>query len=217
MKELKPLRPLYKVLYHILLAVAEVLVRLVYPIRTIGRENLPKGSFVLASNHLHAIDAMFVVLARGFGKKMLVMGKEELFAINPLLNFFWKVAGAFPVRRGTGDRAALEEAIVEVQEGRGLLIFPEGTRTKDGNLGRMKSGAFVVAMQTGADIIPCRIWYKSGEKVKPFHRVTVIFGKPMSMEELGLTGEYGAAKLRQAKHLFSARLEELYAENSDKL
>ncbi|MDL2325296.1 hypothetical protein LJC61_09180, partial [Ruminococcaceae bacterium OttesenSCG-928-A16] len=87
MKTLKPLQPLYKVLYFIVLALGEVLVRLVYPVRTIGRKNLQKGSFVLAPNHLHAIDPMFVVLARGFGKKMLIMGKEELFTINPLLNF----------------------------------------------------------------------------------------------------------------------------------
>lgn len=217
MKTLKPLRTIYKILYYILICLAQILVRIVYPVRAIGRENLQKGGFVLAPNHLHAIDAMFVILARGFGKKMLVMGKEELFGKNKLLDFFWNIAGAFPVNRGKGDKVALNEAIEDVKSGRGLLIFPEGTRSKDGNLGKMKSGAFVVAMQTEADIIPCRIWYKSGEKVKPFHRITVIFGKPITLEELGLTGEYSAAKLRGAKQMFTQRLEELYQENKEKL
>lgn len=217
MKTLKPLRPLYKVLYYVLVGLAMMLVRIMYPIRVIGRKNLPKGGFVLACNHLHAIDPMFVVLGRGFGKKMLIMGKEELFGKNPLLDFFWNMAGAFPIHRGVGDRSVVNSAVEAVQAGRGLLIFPEGTRSKDGNLGRLKSGAFVVAMDAGVDMVPCRIWYKSGEKVKPFHRVTVVFGKPITMKEMGLEGEYSASKLRGAKQMFAARIEELYTSNIEKL
>ena len=95
-----------------------------------------------------------------------------------------------------------------MRRGRGLLIFPEGTRAKDGTLGRLKSGAFVVAMQAGADMIPCRIRYAAGGP-KPFRRITVHFGPPVSMEEMGLEGEYNLHKLRDAKKLFAARLEEL--------
>lgn len=213
---MRALRPLYKVLYYILLVIGEVLVRLLYPIRALGKENLPKGGFVLAPNHLSAIDPLFVIAARGFGKKMLVMGKEELFQINGLLNFFWAIAGCFPVDRGTGDRSAVEEAVTEVKKGRGLLIFPEGTRSKDGNLGRLKSGAFVVAMEAGVPMVPCRVWYKAGCP-KPFRRTTIVFGKPFTLEELGLVGEYSPKKLREAKRLFAERLEEIYEQNEHRL
>lgn len=217
-KVLKPLRAIYKVLYYVLFTVAWFLVRILFPIRVIGRENLKKDNFVLAPNHVNALDPLFVVLARGFAKKMLIMGKGELFEKNIFLDFFLNVAGAFPVHRGSGDKAALEDAIVEVEQGRGLLIFPEGTRSKDGKLGKVKSGAFVVAMQSKSDITPCYIWYKcGGQKIKPFHRVTVIFGKPLSMQRLGLAGEYSPAKLREAKRIYTEQLEELYAKNIERL
>lgn len=213
MKQLKPLRPLYLVLYHIVAVLAMVLVRIVYPIRVLGRQNLPQNSgFVLAPNHLRAIDPLFVLLARGFGKKMMIMGKRELFNINGLLNFFWNVAGVFPVERGIGDKGAIDEAIQEVKMGRGLLIFPEGTRSKTGELGRLKSGAFVVAMQAAAPVVPCRIWYKAGAP-KPFRRITVVFGRPLAPGELGLVGAYNAKKLRGAKHLFAQKMEALDTQN----
>ena len=73
----------------------------------------------------------------------------------------------------------------EVREGRGALVFPEGTRTKDGNLGKLKSGAFVIAAEAGVDMIPCRIIYKGG-KMRVFGRCTVVFGKPIPAEKLKL-------------------------------
>lgn len=207
MKKLRALKPLYKGLYYVIFAIAMVVVRIVYPIKAIGRENLVQGrGFVLAPNHLFAIDPMYVLLARGFGKKMLIMGKEELFEINGLLNFFWAIAGAFPVERGTGDRSAVNTAIEEVKAGRGLLIFPEGTRSKTGEMGRLKSGAFVVAMEAGADIVPCHICYKAGSP-KPFRRITVSFGAPLPPSQLGLVGEHNAAKLREAKKILAEQID----------
>ncbi len=244
MKRLKAVQPLYLFLYQFFLLIGMVLVRLLYPVRTVGRENIalatrcaeaqpseaappyvsstvgkapsrgktPGQGFVLCPNHLSAIDPLFVVLARGFGKKMLIMGKEELFRINPLLNFFWCIAGAFPVHRGKGDTAAIEEAVEEVRAGRGLLIFPEGTRSKDGNLGRLKSGAFVVAMEANACLVPCHITYAAG-RPKAFRRITVTFGPPASLSELGLAGLAGQrvpAALREAKHRFADQMQALY-------
>ena len=93
----------------------------------------------------------------------------------------------------------------EVKKGRGLLIFPEGTRSKDGKLRTLKSGAFVVAMEAGVNMVPTAIHYKGG-KPRPFHRITVAFGPEVTLEEMGLTGEYSVAKLRQAKELFTSRM-----------
>ncbi len=213
---MKCAKPLYKVLYYIAYILLGWAVKLLFPLRVFGRENLPMGGFVLAPNHLHAIDPVYILLARGFAKKMLVMGKDELFRINPLLNICWDILGAFPVERGAGDRKLLDAAVAEVAKGRGMLIFPEGTRSKDGNLGRLKSGAFVVAWQAGVPLVPCHIRYSAG-KPKVFRRIGVVFGKPVFPGELGLEGPYNARALRGAKQQFTAALETLGAEYEERL
>ena len=128
------------------------------------------------------------------------------------IGFFGHV-GVFPVARGRGDRSVLDGAIESVRGGRGMLIFPEGTRNKEGpGLLPLKSGAFVVAAAAGADIVPCRIIYKGGHQ-HLFCTVTVIFGQPIPIESLDLGGEHSASKLREAKKVLAGRLEELYEQN----
>lgn len=208
---MKSLRPLYLALYYPILVLAQLLARLFFPVKAYGREHLPRQGYVLAPNHIAAIDPFFVLLARGFKKKMIIMGKEELFQINGLLNFFWNIAGAFPVDRGTGNRRAVDEAVEAVRGGRGLLLFPEGTRSKDGALGRLKSGAFVVAQEAGAAMIPCVIWYAAG-RPKIFRRTHVAFGPPLPQLEMGPAGERSAKKLREAKTLYAQKLKEIKEE-----
>lgn len=214
---MKPLKPFYKAIYYVLLVLLQGLIRLVFRIKVNGRENLVTGSgYVLGPNHISAIDPLFVLAARGIKPKMLIMGKEELFDKNPFLNFFWAVAGVFPIDRGTGDRDTVEHAMDQVRNGCGLLIFPEGTRSKSGSLGRVKSGAFVVAMEAGVPIIPCRIQYKAG-RAKVFTGVTVSFGKPLSIEEMGLDGEYSIKKIKHAKQLYIERLESLGEQHAKRI
>ena len=88
----------------------------------------------------------------------------------------------------------------------------EGTRTKDGNLGKLKSGAFVIAAEAGVDMIPCRIIYKGG-KMRVFGRCTVVFGKPIPAEKLKLGEPRSAARLRECKALLAEELEKLLEEN----
>ncbi|WP_367925828.1 lysophospholipid acyltransferase family protein [uncultured Ruthenibacterium sp.] len=200
-------------LYCIIVPLAWVIWHVAFRIKVIGRENLIRDrGFVLAPNHLSALDPVFVVLARFWGPKMLVMGKEELFHINPFFTWFFRRVGVVPVHRGKGDTAVVDQAIECVRNGQGLLIFPEGTRSKDGNLGKLKSGAFVVAAQAGVDMIPCRIIYKGG-KLKLFGRCTVVFGSPIPAEQLELGEPRSASKLRACKQLLAQRLEELLEQN----
>lgn len=215
---MKQTKFIYNALYYFIFVFLGTIVRLLYPIRVLGKKNLIKGGepFVLGPNHIRAIDPMYVLLGRGIAKKMLVMSKVELFGRNKFLDFFWKIVGAFPVDRGTGNKDVLAQFAAEVQKGRGLLLFPEGTRSKDGNLGKLKSGAFVVAWQAGCSMIPCRIWYSKG-KPKLFRRITVMFGKPITLQELGLTGEYSVKKIREAKRVYTKALEDLYEEYKDRL
>ena len=219
---LKPLRPVWLASYYVAYMLLVWLVRILWPLRVYGRQHLPKsGGYVLAPAHVQAIDPMFVLVGRGYGrvKEAMIMAKEELFGKSSVIDFLWGIFGAFPVKRGSGNQALIRAVEEEVQSGRSLLIFPEGTRTSGGNdgvLGRLKSGAFVVARQAGVPIVPCRIRYRAGA-FKMFRRVTVVYGPPVSLEELGLPEEYSPRDIREAKRVFAGKLEALFAEYKDRM
>ncbi|MEG2500219.1 MAG: lysophospholipid acyltransferase family protein [Oscillospiraceae bacterium] len=199
--------------YCFIVTLACIAWHIIFRIKVIGKENLIKDrGFVLCPNHISAIDPVFIVIARFWGKRMLIMGKEELFNISPIISWMFRHVGVIPVQRGKGDSGAVDTAIEKVKGGQGLLIFPEGTRTKDGNLGRLKSGAFVVAAAANVDVIPCRIIYKGG-KMRFFCKCTIIFGKPIPAERFALGEPRSAARLRECKELLANELETLLQEN----
>ncbi|MDO5602068.1 MAG: lysophospholipid acyltransferase family protein [Oscillospiraceae bacterium] len=201
--------------YCIMVPLAWLVWHLAFRIKVVGRENIVRDRpVVIICNHLSAIDPVFLILARFWGKRMIILAKEELFQ-KPFPRWFLLHVGVIPIGRGKGDTGTIDKVIAEVKGGRTALIFPEGTRSKDGSLQRLKSGAFVVAQQAGADILPARIIYRGG-KMRVFHRATVVFGKCIPLEELGLTGEeHSAAVLRGAKARVTAELEKLLEENRE--
>lgn len=184
-----------------------------FRIRVIGRENLPKeGGFVLAPNHISAIDPVFVVIARFWGKRLLIMAKEEILQVNPVFTWMFRHVGVVGIERGRGDVNVVDELIGDVQKGQGLLIFPEGTRSKTGQVGKVKSGAFVIASAAGVPMVPCRIIYEPG-RMKVFCRVRVCFGTPIPAEELYLGETKSASALRKNKALLTDAWQRLYDEN----
>ena len=200
--------------YCIIVPLAWIVWHFIFRIRVVGRENLIReGNFIIAPNHISAIDPVFIVLALFWGKRMIILGQEEIFEINPVISWMFRHVGVVPVHRGKGDTAAVEKAIDYVRDGGGALIFPEGTRTKDGNLGRLKSGVFVIASRAHAPIIPCRIIYRGG-KPRFWRRCTVVFGKPIPADKLAMGENYSMARLRECKKLLETELERLLAENS---
>ena len=181
--------------------------------RVIGRENLPKeGGFVLAPNHISAIDPVFVVIARFWGKRLLIMAKEEILQVNPVFTWMFRHVGVVGIERGRGDVNVVDELIGDVQKGQGLLIFPEGTRSKTGQVGKVKSGAFVIASAAGVPMVPCRIIYEPG-RMKVFCRVRVCFGAPLPAEELYPGETERASALRNNKALLTDAWQRLYDEN----
>ena len=154
-------------LYPIFLAGAWVIFHLFFRVQVIGRENLKKiqsPGFILAPTHISAIDPVFIAIARFWGKKMVVFGKKELFEINPFVTWFLKQCGCMMVRGTKDEMETLEYTIAECKKGRGLLLFPEGTREKEGKLIQPKSGLFVVAAEAGTDVIPCRVLYDTPKR-----------------------------------------------------
>lgn len=87
-----------------------------------------------------------------------------------------------------------------LQAGKTLLIFPEGTREKDGKLLPPKSGLFVIAAEAGVDVVPCRILYDTPDgKMHLFCRVRVIYGEPMPAAQFAMEGRRDTKKLRANK------------------
>ena len=133
---------------------------IVYRITVIGEENIPKekGGYIIASNHVSNNDPPVVGIT--FKGKYTFMAKEELFHKNPIFTWLITKLGAFPVKRGAKDGAqAIQKALESLKNGRIFVIFPEGTRSKDGELGRAKSGVTLVAAQAKAPVVPVFIKY----------------------------------------------------------
>ena len=117
-----------------------------------GAENVPlKGPLVVASNHLN--DADPGALAWGIPRPLRFMAKVELFRI-PGLRQFLLAYGAFPVRRGEADLSALRTAGEVVKAGQALVIFPEGTRSRTGDLLPFKAMPFGLAIAAGVPVVP---------------------------------------------------------------
>ena len=206
-------------IYLFCFSVCMVAFRIIFSYRSYNKEILRRyitngRPFVVVANHLSMLDPIFIAMAYGYGPKFSIMGKAELFR-NPVLAWFFRQLGGFPVERGTGDTAALDKAIADVKNGQGMIIFPEGTRGNGDEMLRMKSGAFMVAAATGADIIPVRIIYPtSTRKLKLFGKVVVKVGQPLLAEDLNMV-EGGKRALRAAKTTVKESLEALLKEYND--
>ena len=117
-----------------------------------GRENIPaEGPVVIAANHLSLLDPP--VLGAAATRKVHFMAKSELFK-PAWFGALIRKLGAFPVRRGAMDRDAIKTGLTILKENKVLAVFPEGTRSKTGELGRAGGGAFMMAVERKATIVP---------------------------------------------------------------
>ena len=190
------------VLYYILVPLAWLVWHLGFRIRVEGRENLKKvqtGGYILAPTHVSAIDPVFVAITR-WGRRMVVFAKKELFEINPVLSWFFRSCGAVCVRGTRDEVTVIQDTVEACKQGKTLLIFPEGTREKEGKLLPPKSGLFVIAAQAGVDVVPCRIHYDTPDgRMHLFCRVRVIYGEPMPAEQFAMESRRDTKKLRANK------------------
>jgi len=146
-------------------------------------ENIPRqGGVIIASNHISYYDPPFVSVSTP--REVHFMAKRELFSI-PILGFIIRKLNAFPVSRGKYDRQALEAAIEVLKKGEALIVFPEGTRSRNkGEFLSPKAGIGVLAREGEVPIVPTYI-SGSDELTKiffSFRRVRVTFGPPISRE-----------------------------------
>lgn len=167
--------------YRFCRALVYPFVRVLWRVKFENVEAMPKtGGVVLCSNHISALDPIFLGIA--LKRQVYYMGKQELFN-NKLLAKFFRALGAFAVNRGKGDKAALDTGTSIIDEGHVMGIFPEGTRSKTGELLRAKSGTLLIASRANAPILVAAIKTKD-QKVRLFRPVTVRFGKILTPDEL---------------------------------
>lgn len=111
--------------YRFAYVLAWPFIRLFCPFRLVGLEKLPEGGAVLCANHSNAMDPILIALSLPRDVNMVIMAKDQLFRI-PLLGPILRALGAFPVKRGLSDMAAIKTAMKSLMEGRRLLVFPRG-------------------------------------------------------------------------------------------
>ena len=201
------------VLYYILLPLAWIVFHIGFRVECIGRENLKKvrtSGCIIAPNHISAIDPVFVVITRFWGRRMVVFAKKELFEINVLLTWFFRWMGALCVRGTREELDVIDQTVAACRNGGTLLIFPEGTREKEGKLLQPKSGLFVIAAQAAVDVVPVRILYDTPDgRMKLFCKVKVVYGEPMPAAQFAMESRRDLKTLRANKQALLDAWEEL--------
>lgn len=128
---------------------------LLFRLRVEGREHEPPAGPVLAvCNHTSAVDPPIAGVA--LRRRAWYMAKEELLR-TPVLGALLRSVGTFPVRRGEADRQSIRTALEVLRRGQVLLMFPEGTRSPDGRPLPAEPGAALLALRTGAPVLPMAI------------------------------------------------------------
>jgi glycerol-3-phosphate dehydrogenase (NAD(P)+) len=173
-------RGVHPLVYWLTRAILKPAILAYFRARRLGREHIPPGGLILASNHRSFLDPF--VIGCCLPRPIYFMAKRELFKY-PLVGWFLNCLGAFPVRRGQSDEESMETALTLLDRGRAVVIFPEGTRITSGSLGKPKRGVGRLALQSGAPVVPVAITgsehARDGWKIKPV-RVHVRFGPPLT-------------------------------------
>ena len=171
--------------YILVAAVSWPVVYGLYRLRTRGREHLPEGGYVLAANHNSNFDPWALGIPLFPKRYLRFMGKSELFW-TPFKQFA-TAAGAFPVRRGERDTAALETAAQLCREGHVVVMFPEGTRRKKGLRktyeARAHTGAARIALDADVPLVPAGI--VGTDRLGRLAQLRVAYGPPIPVEDLG--------------------------------
>jgi 1-acyl-sn-glycerol-3-phosphate acyltransferase len=166
----------------------------------VGLDNIPKeGAVVLASNHLSFIDSIFLPLV--VGRRVVFLAKSEYFTGKGLKGWatklFFQATGQLPIDRsgGKASEASLITGLRVLGEGRVLGIYPEGTRSPDGNLYRGRTGVARMVLEAGVPVIPVAMIGTEevmpiGTRLPKVRRIGIIIGVPLDFTRFeGLEGD----------------------------
>jgi 1-acyl-sn-glycerol-3-phosphate acyltransferase len=146
--------------YYISCFLIRIFLKIFWRYKRIGTKNVPKsGGVIIASNHAAYVDPPFIGAV--CPRELSYLAKAELFS-HPLFGWLIRKYNAIPIARGAFDRRAITQAVGILKEGKGLLLFPEGTRSRDGSFLEPKLGVGMIACETGVPIVPTFIYNSSG-------------------------------------------------------
>jgi len=168
-------------IYWIAHGLIAFLSKIFFPVRVYGFQNIPRNTpIIFASNHQSNLDPILIGLASS--RRLSYIAKESLFK-NPFFSFVLYQVGAFPIRRDSGDISAIKEALQRLNKGGRIVIFPQGTRMVTLNEAKIQFGIGLLAVKSGAIIIP--VYIEGSDHVLPpgakfFQRgrIRVSFGEP---------------------------------------
>jgi 1-acyl-sn-glycerol-3-phosphate acyltransferase len=171
--------------YHFFHVVSRPLLKSFFKFQVLGAHNVPlKSGALIMSNHASYMDPIFMGAA--VDRNLNYMARSTLFRPD-IIKWFLLNMNAFPVHLGVPDRKAIRNALRLLKNDNLLLIFPEGTRTRDGSLGEAKPGIGLIAHKTDSPVVPAflsgsREVLPRGANMIKFSRIRVFFGKPLNME-----------------------------------
>jgi len=198
-----------RILWELIRFAARFILFLISHVHLRGRYNVPRrGPYIIAANHLSWIDvAMVPAYLPG---KVVYMAKEEAFQSK--VGWLVRFLGAFPVKRGEGDRQALRTAENLLKKQKVLIIFPEGTRSKTRALAKAHAGLGMIALRSGAPVVPVAIWGSENVLKKFGPHVTICYGEPIVFKPKGpkITREEIEAATEEIMYRIAAMLPERY-------
>lgn len=178
--------------------------------RVFHPERVPMtGRAILASNHASALDPPLV--AAGLDRQIVCLARETLFRFPPL-GWLLRSWGVVPLDRDGGSAAGLRVILDRLHDGNAIVLFPEGTRSLDGQLQPARAGIGFIAIKSDAPVVPVRVFGTFEACGKGVHlprprRVMVKYGKPLGFERLRA----------EATTASKARLKEIYQEVADEI
>ena len=162
--------------YRLVYSLIWPLFNFLFPMETIGRENIPDGPCIICPNHYSWNDPIYVAFAFTKKNPLRAMAKMELINIPILGKVFLKI-GAIGVKRDGSDISAIKTSLKTLKENK-LLIFPEGTRSNDENTNSGKDGAIFLALKTKVPVVPVYL----EQKKRLFRKTRVIIGESFLVE-----------------------------------
>jgi len=171
-----------QLIWDALRLIVNLLACCLFGFRSWGSRNVPAGGVIIACNHQSFLDPIFVTLP--LRRQIHFLARRTLFR-NLIFGKVISFLNSIPLEREGADIRAMRKGLKVLREGKILLLFPEGTRTRDGTIGRVRAGITVIAARSGCPVVPAAIhgayeaWPRTQKVFSVFKPISLAFGKPI--------------------------------------
>lgn len=191
--------------YRLARAVFSLLFLVVFRKKVYGMENIPEtGNFIVCSNHINWFDPTLISCTVGKDRQIYFMAKEELFKI-PVFKHIITKLGAFPVKRRRADRKAIQHALNLLENNKSVGVFPEGSRSKTGDLQKPYHGPALVVLRSKVPVLPVAI--KGPYKL--FRPVKINIGKPVYLNSEKKEKGFKRDRIRKVSNTIMEEIKQL--------